>query len=111
MNPLDNTSGLQANGRYSTFPLQPPGARQRSTRADAADPARQPLRPTTAPRRTPTARTARPATRSARRLFPGQAADNPAFGVSNIPGALGIPNLGKTDLFLLKNGTRVFTGQ
>ena len=42
---------------------------------------------------------------------PGQGFDNPTFGVSDISSALGIPNLGKTDLFLYKNGDRTFTGQ
>jgi hypothetical protein len=42
---------------------------------------------------------------------PGQAADNPTFGTSDISSALGIPPLGKTDLFMYKNGDRTFTGQ
>ena len=39
---------------------------------------------------------------------PGQRAADPAFGVRDISQATGIGPLGKTDLFLLKDGTRVF---
>jgi ABC-type transporter Mla subunit MlaD len=43
-------------------------------------------------------------------LIPGQSPDNPAFGVQNIAQAAGVAPLGKTDLFLEQNGTRLFTG-
>jgi hypothetical protein len=41
-------------------------------------------------------------------LSPGQGADNPSFGVNNISAAAGVPPLGRTDLFLRQDGTRVF---
>jgi ABC-type transporter Mla subunit MlaD len=44
-------------------------------------------------------------------LLPGQDPDNPTFGVPQIagPGSLsGTPGLGKTDLFLTQDGTRIF---
>ncbi len=44
-------------------------------------------------------------------LIPGQGKDNPTFGVSQIAGpgsASGQPALGKTDLFLEQDGTRLF---
>jgi hypothetical protein len=44
-------------------------------------------------------------------LLPGQDPGNPTFGVQQIagPGSLShMPSLGKTDLFLEQNGTRVF---
>jgi phospholipid/cholesterol/gamma-HCH transport system substrate-binding protein len=41
-------------------------------------------------------------------LSPGQSPDNPSFGISNISKQLGTPPLGRTDLFLEQDGTRVF---
>jgi ABC-type transporter Mla subunit MlaD len=41
-------------------------------------------------------------------LIPGQNKDNPTFGVQNVSKAGGVPPLGKTDLFLEQNGTRDF---
>jgi hypothetical protein len=41
-------------------------------------------------------------------LIPGQSPDNPTFGVQNIAKAAGVAPLGKTNLFLEQNGTRVF---
>ena len=46
--------------------------------------------------------------------IPGQSKDNPTFGVSQIAGdgaASGLPALGKTDLFLEQDGTRIFWDQ
>jgi hypothetical protein len=41
-------------------------------------------------------------------LIPGQTKDNPTFGVQNVSKAAGVPPLGKTDLFLEQDGTRDF---
>jgi virulence factor Mce-like protein len=41
-------------------------------------------------------------------LIPGQSKDNPTFGVSNVAKAAGMAPLGKTDLFLEQDGTRIF---
>jgi ABC-type transporter Mla subunit MlaD len=41
-------------------------------------------------------------------LIPGQGKDNPTFGVQNVAKAGGMPPLGKTDLFLEQDGTRIF---
>ncbi|HEX3294902.1 MAG TPA: MlaD family protein [Solirubrobacterales bacterium] len=41
-------------------------------------------------------------------LIPGQTKDNPTFGVQNVAKAGGMPPLGKTDLFLEQDGTRIF---
>jgi ABC-type transporter Mla subunit MlaD len=41
-------------------------------------------------------------------LIPGQSKDNPTFGVQNVSKAAGVPPLGKTDLFLEQNGKRDF---
>jgi ABC-type transporter Mla subunit MlaD len=46
--------------------------------------------------------------------IPGQSKDNPTFGVSQIAGAgsqAGVPALGRTDLFLEQDGTRIFWDQ
>jgi ABC-type transporter Mla subunit MlaD len=41
-------------------------------------------------------------------LIPGQGKDNPTFGVQNVAKAAGVAPLGKTDLFLEQDGTRIF---
>jgi phospholipid/cholesterol/gamma-HCH transport system substrate-binding protein len=41
-------------------------------------------------------------------LIPGQNKDNPTFGVQNVSKSAGVPPLGKTDLFLEQNGNRIF---
>jgi ABC-type transporter Mla subunit MlaD len=41
-------------------------------------------------------------------LIPGQNKDNPTFGVQNVAKAAGVPPLGTTDLFLEQNGNRIF---
>jgi len=41
-------------------------------------------------------------------LSPGQAPDNPSFGIRNISAQLGTPPLGRTDLFLTQTGQRIF---
>jgi hypothetical protein len=41
-------------------------------------------------------------------LIPGQSKDNPTFGVQNVSKAAGVPPLGATDLFLEQNGDRIF---
>jgi virulence factor Mce-like protein len=106
MNPLDNTSGLQANGRFSALSATP----------GLFDPRAQPIlhgNPYV-----DYGTKAQPNCQNGQTGYPlgsapvaGQAADNPTFGTSNISKALGIPPLGKTDLFMYKNGNRTFTGQ
>jgi hypothetical protein len=41
-------------------------------------------------------------------LIPGQHTDNPTFGVQNVAKAAGVAPLGKTNLFLEQDGTRIF---
>jgi phospholipid/cholesterol/gamma-HCH transport system substrate-binding protein len=41
-------------------------------------------------------------------LLPGQSPSNPAMGVADPVGAAGMPPVGRTDLFLQQNGDRVF---
>jgi hypothetical protein len=41
-------------------------------------------------------------------LLPGQDPHNPTFGVNTITSAAGVPPLGRTDLFLTQQGDRIF---
>ena len=106
MNPLDNISGLQANGRFS----------QLSPTPGEFDPRAQPIlhgNPYVnyGSKAAPNCQNGQTGYPLGEARVPGQGFDNPTFGVSDISSALGIPNLGKTDLFLYKNGDRTFTGQ
>jgi virulence factor Mce-like protein len=109
MNALDNYAGGQANGRHTKFPLVPaPGE---------FDPHAQPIlhgNPYPASfgtKANPNCQNGQTGYPLGEALSPGQKPDNPTFGVSQVNTALGIPPLGKTDLFLMKNGSRRFTGQ
>ncbi|MFN2612431.1 MAG: MlaD family protein [Solirubrobacterales bacterium] len=109
MNPLDNYSGGQANGRHTTYPLVPtPGL---------FDPHKQPILhgnpyvPSYGTKAAPNCQSGQTGYPLGEALSPGQKPSNPTFGPRQINTALGIPPLGKTDLFLRKDGTRVFTGQ
>jgi hypothetical protein len=103
-NPLDNYSGGQADGRLSDANLSTPGV---------FDPRVQPIlhgNPYA-----PAGTDAAPNCQSGQTGYvlgnfpsPGQANDNPSFGVRDISQATGIGPVGKTDLFLLKNGDRRF---
>ncbi len=113
-NPMDNYSGGQGDGRFSSnslagsnaglfSPLNTPRREQRHP-----DPPRQPIRPG---RHRTARRTARPGQTGyalGEALIPGQTKDNPTFGVQNVTKAAGVPPLGKTDLFLEQNGKRDF---
>ena len=106
MNPLDNYAGGQANGRFSQISPSP----------GKFDPRAQPIlhgNPYVnyGSKSNPNCQNGQTGYPIGEALVPNQGFDNPTFGVSDIPGALGIPPLGKTDLFFRKNGTRVFTGQ
>ena len=106
MNPLDNYAGGQANGRFSEL----------SPDSGVFDARGQPIlhgNPYVdyGPKSDPNCQNGQTGYVVGESLVPGQSFSNPTFGPSDIPSALGIPNLGKTDLFMLKNGSRVFTGQ
>ncbi len=108
MNPLDNYSGEPANGRNSVLNLGGPGV---------FDPHHQPIAhgnpyvSSYGTKDAPNCVNGQTGYPLGEALAPGQPPDIPAFGVKNFNEALGIPPLGKTDLFLKKDGTRVFTGQ
>ncbi len=115
INPLDNYSGGQANGRFSA--LAPPGD------AGVFDPHLQPIlhgNPYVdyGTRDNPNCQNGQTGYPVGQALSPGQDLSNPTFGVKDIAKTLGLPGanggapaVGKTDLFLLKDGTRIFTGE
>ena len=104
-NPLDDYAGGIADGRFST--AAPPGD------AGVFDPRVQPI--THGNPYGPAGTEAAPNCQAGQSGYvlgnypaPGQRPSDPAFGVKNISQATGIPPLGKTDLFLMRNGERRF---
>jgi ABC-type transporter Mla subunit MlaD len=102
-NPLDNYAGGAADGRKS----------QTSPNPGQFDPLTQPILHGNpyAPSGTEAAPNCQPGqTGYVLGNFPsaGQRKQDPAFGVRDISAATGIPPVGRSDLFLLKDGTRIF---
>jgi phospholipid/cholesterol/gamma-HCH transport system substrate-binding protein len=106
MNPLDNYAGGQANGRLSQISPSPGEFDARSQPILHGNPYVD-----YGSKSNPNCQNGQTGYPVGEARVNGQGFDNPTFGVSDIPGSLGIPNLGKSDLFYLKDGTRVFTGQ
>jgi ABC-type transporter Mla subunit MlaD len=126
-NPMDNYSGGQGDGRFSSIglagdhagvfdplpanPDDPDGAGPL-----AADPADEHVIPILhgnpyGPAVTggqPNCQAGQTGYSLGEALIPGQDPDNPTFGVQNVTKAAGVPPLGKTDLFLEQDGTRIF---
>jgi virulence factor Mce-like protein len=107
MNPLDNYAGQQANGRRSAFALNTPNPGR-------FEPRTQPILhgnpyANSVTNGQPDCQSGQTGYPVGEALVPGQGFDNPAFGVRQISTALGIPPLGKSDLFLRQNGDRTFT--
>ncbi len=107
-NPLDNYAGGSANGRLS----------QLSTAPGEFEPREQPIlhgNPYVnyGTKSNPNCQNGQTGYPVGEALSPGQNVSNPAYGVSDLPssGVNGGQPLGKTDLFYLKDGTRVFTGK
>ena len=106
---MDNYSGGQADGRFSSSSLAGPnagGLLSPARTTHAADNAQPILHGNPYG---PAAREGQPNCQAGQTgyalgeaLIPGQRNDNPTFGVPNISKALGIPPLGKTDLFLTR---------
>ncbi len=107
MNPLDSYGGEPANGRLTLGNPADPGK---------FEPHDQPILhgnpyvPSYGTKAAPNCQSGQTGYPLGEALSPGQPVDIPAFGVGQINTALGIPPLGKSDLFLKKDGTRVFTG-
>jgi ABC-type transporter Mla subunit MlaD len=118
-NPMDNYSGGQGDGRFSSHPVLVPLADQGvfsplNSGFDSHDAIPvlhgNPYGPAVTNGQ-PNCQAGQTGYALGEARLPGQNADNPAFGVSQVagPGSLsGVPSLGKTDLFLEQDGTRIF---
>jgi virulence factor Mce-like protein len=106
-NPIDSYAGEPANGRNSMLNPAGPGI---------FDPRHQPIvhgNPYVTDYGTkdaPNCQNGQTGYPLGEALTNGQPVDVPAFGVPQISTALGIPPLGKTDLFLMKDSERRFPG-
>jgi hypothetical protein len=119
-NPMDNYSGGQGDGRYSSNPLAVPDPAMRgmfdalpANDNNAADKVAIPILHGNpyGPALTggqPDCQAGQTGYALGEALLPGQGKDNPTFGVQNVAKAAGMPPLGKTDLFLQQNGDRIF---
>jgi ABC-type transporter Mla subunit MlaD len=119
-NPMDNYSGGQADGRYSDnftaganagifHPLNgAPGGSPPSFQNDAVPILHgNPYGPAVSDGQ-PNCQAGQTGYSLGEALIPGQGKDNPTFGVQNVAKSAGVPPLGKTDLFLKQDGTRIF---
>ena len=124
-NPMDNYSGGQGDGRFSSNPVlvppadqgkfaplnDPPGGSPPSYHSNGIPILHgNPYGPA-ATSGQPNCQAGQTGYALGEALIPGQDAHNPTFGVSQVagPGSLsGMPSLGRTDLFLEQNGDRVF---
>jgi len=119
-NPMDNYSGGQGDGRYSDnatagpnagifSPLTtPPGGSPSSYHNDAVPILHgNPYGPSVTDGQ-PNCQAGQTGYALGEALIPGQGKDNPTFGVQNVAKAAGVAPLGKTDLFLEQDGTRIF---
>ncbi len=120
LNPMDNYSGGQGNGRFSLNFLanpnqglfspvnSPPGGSPPSYHNDAIPLLHgNPYGPSVTNGQ-PNCQAGQTGYVFGEALLPGQSPTNPTFGVQNVTEAAGVPPLGKTDLFLEQNGHRVF---
>jgi len=107
MNPIDNYSGGQTNGRLSQLAPSNPGQFKPRTIPILHG---SPYGPavTNGQANCQAGQAGYPLGQA---LLPGQSPSNPAFSVPDIAAAAGMPPVGKTDLFLRQNGQREFTGQ
>jgi phospholipid/cholesterol/gamma-HCH transport system substrate-binding protein len=112
-NPMDNYSGGQGDGRFSSnslaganagvfSPLDTPGQNNGIPILHG-----NPYGPSVSEGQ-PNCQAGQTGYVLGEALIPGQSPDNPTFGVQNIAKAAGVAPLGKTNLFLEQNGTRVF---
>jgi len=116
-NPMDNYSGGQADGRFSSSPLAGPKAGMFDPLpADDNNPGDTAVIPILhgnpyGPSGTdaqPNCQAGQTGYALGEALIPNQSPDNPTFGVQDISKAAGVAPLGRTDLFLQQNGDRVF---
>jgi hypothetical protein len=106
MNPIDNYSGGQSNGRNSTASLADPGvflSRHQPILHGS------PYAPSGS-KASPNCQGGQAGYALGDARLPNQAKSNPTLGVPNITAAAGVPPLGQTDLFIQQNGQRSFGG-
>jgi virulence factor Mce-like protein len=125
-NPMDNYSGGQGDGRYSSGTAPPPFGPPPTDRGvfdptaendpHPADPEGEhtipilhgnPYGPAVTDGQ-PNCQAGQTGYSLGEALIPGQPRDNPTFGVNTITSAAGVPPLGRTDLFLTQQGNRIF---
>jgi ABC-type transporter Mla subunit MlaD len=120
-NPMDNYSGGQGDGRFSSGPFtaaadkgvfsplnSPPGGSPPNYQNDAIPILHgNPYAPS-GTESAPNCQAGQTGYSLGEALVPGQSPDNPTFGVQNIARAAGVAPLGRTDLFLEQNGHRIF---
>jgi ABC-type transporter Mla subunit MlaD len=117
-NPMDNYSGGQGDGRLTSNPLVNPShpGLFDALPVNDSDPADteavpilhgNPYGPAVTDGQ-PNCQAGQTGYPLGEALIPGQGKDNPTFGVQNVAKAAGMPPLGKTDLFLEQDGTRIF---
>jgi ABC-type transporter Mla subunit MlaD len=117
-NPMDNYSGGQGDGRLTSNPLVNPShpGLFDALPVNDSDPADteavpilhgNPYGPAVTDGQ-PNCQAGQTGYALGEALIPGQGKDNPTFGVQNVAKAAGMPPLGKTDLFLEQDGTRIF---
>ncbi len=117
-NPMDNYSGGQGDGRFSSSPLVPPSQQGLFSPLNSAPDAHDgipilhgnPYGPAVTDGQ-PNCQAGQTGYPLGEALLPGQDPDNPTFGVSQVAGPgsqAGVPSLGRTDLFLTQNGDRLF---
>ena len=119
-NPMDNYSGGQGDGRFSSNPVAGSNAgifdALPANDGKASDTVAIPILhgnpygPSVTDGQ-PNCQAGQTGYALGEALIPGQSKDNPTFGVTQVAGpgsASGQPALGKTDLFLEQDGTRIF---
>ena len=125
-NPMDNYSGGQGDGRYSSGTAPPPLGPAPTDRGvfdpraendpHPADPEGEhtipilhgnPYGPAVTDGQ-PNCQAGQTGYSLGEALLPGQDRHNPTFGVNTITSAAGVPPLGRTDLFLTQEGDRIF---
>jgi phospholipid/cholesterol/gamma-HCH transport system substrate-binding protein len=114
-NPMDNYSGGQADGRFSTMSLIKPGVFD-PLPADDDNPGDTAVIPIlhgnpygpSGTESSPNCQAGQTGYALGEALIPNQSPDNPTFGVQDVSKAAGVAPLGRTDLFLQQNGDRVF---
>ena len=117
-NPMDNYSGGQGDGRFASSPLVPPSQQGLFSPLNSAPDAHDgipilhgnPYGPALTDGQ-PNCQAGQTGYPLGEALLPGQDANNPTFGVSQVAGPgsqAGVPSLGRTDLFLNQNGDRIF---